>query len=250
MEKVKKKPKEMKKLLTLFMTVLLATMVFGQNQYQELLILKADGNWDKLIKKAEQYTLSDKTHKDPAPYYYLSYGLYKMSFKANRDEKYKKAYKDAFKAIGKMLRYDESGTAQQKYAEYIITLKTSLLELIQNDIDAGQPKRAFGWAMRMYKFGREYPPALFLDAALRYEKRDRTTARIRWEAGEKLLKDTDINSWSEIDKKVLQLGLYLSAKFLKKDLQTKQAKKMMNIGAPYFEGDEVWDAKYDEIVNQ
>lgn len=239
----------MKKLLTILTTILIASTVFGQ-KYQELLILKADGNWDKLIKQSEKYTLADKTHKDPVPYYYLSYGLYKISFEANRDEKYKGAYKDALTAIGKMIRYDESGEVAEKHTDYIATLKQSILELVQNDIDADQPKRAFGWAMRFYKFGRDYVPAIFLDAALRYAKNDRTTARMRWESGEKLLKDANVNDWSEIDKKCLMLGLYLSAKYLKKDLQLGEAKRIMNLGAPYFENDATWKAEYDEIVNQ
>lgn len=239
----------MKKILTLFITFLIAATVFGQDQYQELLILKADGNWEKLIQKAEKFTLKDDTHKDPVPYYYLSYGLYKISFDADRSDKYKRAYKDALSAIGKLIRYDKSGDVTKKYSEFISTLKQSVLELIQNDIDAGQPKRAFGWAMRLYKFGRNYPPALFMDAALRYKNRDRTTANIRWEAGEKLLKTAKVDDWSKVDKQCLMLGLYLSAKFLKKDLQTDLAKKMMNLGAPYFEGNKQWDSEYDEIVN-
>lgn len=239
----------MKKLLAVVVSILITSTTFSQGNYQQLLIYKANQNWEKLIKEAEKYTVRGSTHKDPAPYYYLAYGLYQMSFKANRDEKYSNAFKDAFTAISKMIRFDEYGTVVQKHEDFIDELKLSLLEIVRNDIDVKQYRRAFGWAMRYYKFGRHYIPALILDGGLRLRKNDRVTARMKWQLGRELLKKADVPSWSDADKKVFQLGLVTSAKALKEDLQQKEAKKMMNLGQPYFEGQDRWDALYDEVVN-
>lgn len=241
----------MKNLFTIAAGLLISISMFAQgNSYEDLLILKADGNWDKLIKKSEQYTLSNKTKKDAEPYYYFSYGLYKISLDADRDMgKYKNSYKDAFVAIGKMLRYDKSGDIQDKHSEYIDELKGSLLEIIQNELDNEEYRRAFGWVMRFYKFGRDYAPAYYLEAPLRYRNDDKSTARIKWENGDKLFKDADINAWSETDKKVLMTGIYQSAKVLKENLQAGRAKEYMNMAAPYLEELDGWDAMYDEIVN-
>lgn len=240
----------MKNLFTIAVGLLFSISLLAQgNSYEDLLILKADGNWDKLIKKSEQYTLSKKTKKDAEPYYYFSYGLYKMSFEADRDEKYKNAYKSSFVAIGKMLRYDKSGDVQEKHAEYISELKNSLLEIIQNELDNEDYNRAFGWVMRFYKFGRDYAPVYYLEAPLRYRKGDKSTARIKWESGDKLLKEADINSWSEADKKVFMVGIYQSAKVLKENLQAPKAKKYMNMAAPYLEEFDGWESMYDDIVN-
>jgi hypothetical protein len=239
----------MKKLLTVITALLISMSSFSQNTYEDLLIIKADGNWEDLIKKAEKYTLKGSSEDDALPYYYLSYGLYKISFQADRDEKYDNAYKDAFTAIGKMLRNDKSGEVQEKYAEFMGELKLSLLEIIQNEVENGEYRRAFGWTMRMYKFGRDYAPVYYLEGALRYRKNDKSTANVKWKAGDELIKEADINSWSEPDKKIFMLGLYETAKALKEDRQIDKAKAVMNIGAPYFEEDKRWQVYYDEIVN-
>lgn len=260
----------MRNLLTIIITLFISATLYSQKPYEELIILKADGNWDKLIKTSESITLNKKTHKDPLPYYFLAYGLYKMSFVADRDEKYKSAYKSSFTAISKMLRYDSDGSVERNHEEFVNELKLSLLEIIQNELGNEDYRRGFGWAMRFYKFGRDYVPAYFLDGALRYRKGDNSTARTKWDVGRALLEPDDdkvnnsvaqgirrrmspekrdINSWSKADKKIFMVALYQSALVLKENLQADLAKDFMNIGAPYFEDNETWNAYYDEIVN-
>lgn len=240
----------MKNLFSIIAILLISFGTFAQTKaYDDLLIMKADGNWEKLIKKAEQYTLSAKTKKDTDPYYYMAYGLYKISFESDRGDAYKNAYKDAFNSIGKMLRFDKDGSVAAEYEEFIDELKLSLLEIIQNEIDNEEYRRAFGWVMRMYKFGRDYVPAYYLEAPLRQRNDDASTARTKWQEGEKHLANQDINTWTPADKKFMILGLYQSAKALKENRQADKAKEVMNIGAPYFEGEDRWDEYYDEIVN-
>lgn len=239
----------MKKLITAFTALFITLSVFSQGSYDDLLIVKADADWAKLIKQAEKYTLKSSSSKDAEPHYYMAYGLYKISFQAERDDQYKNAYKDAFTSIGKMLRYDKSGEIASKYGEFISEMKLSLLEIIQNEVDNEEYRRAFGWAMRLYKFGRDYAPALYLEGALRSRNNDLTTARNKWSEADKLIKEADVASWSDADMQLLMLGLYQSAKVLVDLRQPDAAKEMMNIGAPYFEDNKRWDEKYDEIVN-
>lgn len=240
---------KMKKLITAFTALFITLSVFSQGSYEDLLIIKADADWEKLIKQSEKYTLKSSSSKDAEPYYYMAYGLYKISFQAERDDEYKNAYKDAFTSIGKMLRYDKSGEIESKHEEFVSEMKLSLLEIIQNEVDNEEYRRAFGWAMRLYKFGRDYAPALYLEGALRSRNNDLTTARIKWTEGDKLLQEADVQYWTEADKKLLMLGLYQSAKVLVHLRQVDAAKEMMNIGAPYFEDNERWSENYDEIVN-
>ena len=240
---------KMKKIITAIAVLFMTLNVFSQNTFEDLLIIKADADWEKLIKHSERYTNKSSSEKEPVPYYFLSYGLYKISFKAQRDEEYKGAYKDAFTAIGKMLRYDKTGEVEEKYSEYIGELKLSLLEIIQNETDNEEYRRAFGWTMRLYKFGRDYVPALFIEGALRSRNNDQSTARLKWTEANKLIKDQQIGDWSDADKKLLMLGLYQSAKALKDLRQPDKAKEFMDIGAPYFEEDKFWKSNYDDIVN-
>lgn len=239
----------MKKLLILSIAVFIATSVFSQNEYKALLIIQADGDWEDLIKKSERYTQRNKTEDDALPYYYMAYGLYKISFIGDRDEAYDNAYKDALTAIGKCIRNDDSGEVQEKYAEFFNEIKLTQLELIQNEFDNEQYRRAFGWVMRLYKFGRDYAPAKFLEGVCRYRNSDKATARLKWKEANKLMEEATPSEWSEGDRKLLMMGLYQSAKALKETFQKERANDLMNLGAPYFEGNERWQMYYDEIVN-
>lgn len=243
-----KNTKKMKNLLTLLAAFLIGSIVVAQD-YQDLLILKADGNWEKLIKEAEKYTLKSKTSDDPTPYYYLAYGQYKISFVGDRGDEYKNAYKDALSTVGKLNRKDDDGSVREKYSEFFDELKSSLMEIIENEFDAGEYRRAFGWVMRIYKFGRENISGKYIEAVCRYRNMDKATARSKWREAKELLKEADASQWSEIDKKMIMFGMYESAKVLVESRQDDQAKEIMNLGAQYFEDNEEWNAWYDEIVN-
>ncbi len=239
----------MKNLLTLVFTLFIAVSTFAQGDYQDLLIIKADGDWEELIKKSERYTLKSSSEDDAIPYYYMAYGLYKISFVGDRDEKYDNAFKDALTAISKMIKKDKNGEVQEKHAEFINELKMNLLELIQNEFGNDEYRRAFGWVMRLYKFGRNYPQAKYLEGVCRYRNTDKSTARLKWKEGQELLESSEPNSWGEADKQLMMLGLYESAKVLKESRQSDRAKEIMNLGAPYFEDNDKWQEYYDEIVN-
>ncbi|MEX2483065.1 MAG: hypothetical protein WED10_00800 [Brumimicrobium sp.] len=239
----------MKNLLTILTALVFSTATFAQGEYQDLLILKADENWEKLIKTAEKYTLKNKTSDDPVPYYYLAYGQYKISFIGDRDDAYDNAYKDALTTVGKLNRKDDDGAVREEYSEFFDELKSSLLEIIQNEFDNEEYRRAFGWVMRIYKFGRDNISGKYIEAVCRYRNMDKATARVKWREAKELLKEVDASQWSEVDKKMIMFGMYESAKVLVESRQDKQAKEIMNLGAEYFDEYERWNEYYDEIVN-
>lgn len=240
----------MNKLLTLVTTVFFGLTVFCQIDEDELLILKADRNWEKLIRTAEKYTTSNKTKNEPIAYYYMAYGLYNISFIGDRPEDYKNAYKDALTTVGKMQRKDADGAVQKEYEDFFVELKMSLLEIIRNEFDAGEYRRAFGWVMKIYKFGRDNISGKFLEGACRYRNTDKATARTKWKEGAELI--SQIESPKEFDKadlEMIKFALYEAAKCQKEGRQIEDAKEIMNYGAQWFEEDENWQRYYDEIVN-
>ena len=97
----------MKRIIGLF--ILLMSNFLAQAQapgFDDLKILYADANYEKLVKVAENYTLKDELKKDPIPFVWLAKGLYKISLSGSDDEKYKTAYKlnMCHHAVGKIIR--------------------------------------------------------------------------------------------------------------------------------------------------
>lgn len=241
----------MKRVFTL-LTVLIAFAFnnYAQGDYEHLLIYKADQNWEKLIQESEKLTLKNKTKNDPVPYYYMAYGLYKISFIGDRPDSYKNAYKDALTVVGKMGRKDSDGAVMEEYDEFFNELKASLLEIIKNDIEADEYRRAFGWIMKIYKFDRNHIGGKYLEGAARYRNGDKATARAKWKEAADLIAELESTSdWMEADKNMIKFGMYESAKCQIDARQVEAAKEIMNYGAQWFEEDEDWKKWYDEIVN-
>ena len=241
----------MRIVFTFLMVLSIVLNSFTQgNDYDELLILKADQNWEKLILKAEKMTNRNRTEDDPVYYYYLAYGLYKISFIGDRPDEYKNAFKDALTIVGKLGRKDEEGYVEEEYAEFFDELKGSLLEIIRNEIETGEYRRAFGWVMKIYKFDRDNIAGKYLEGACRFRNGDKSTARLKWKEGKELIDALDsVDHWTESDRAMIKFGLYESAKCQKESRQQEAATEIMNIGAQWFEEDEDWQRWYDEIVN-
>lgn len=244
------KIKRMKKLLTLALLAV-GFGVFGQEDYEELLILKADNNWDKLIKKSAGYTEKDKTKNDPLPYYYLAVGLYNISFDADRDmDNYKNAYKDCMSTIGKFMRKDKDSSVFLDKRDFFSEVKMSLVETIKNDIEAGDYRKAFSWVTKVYKFDRYELGAKYLEGACKHNSGDKSTARYKWKEADEILASTkSVSDWREEDLELLKLGVMESAKCMAESRQMDKAKEMLDKVAPWFETDDDFKRKYNEIVN-
>jgi hypothetical protein len=239
----------MKKLITLALSMTTGLFLIAQD-YDDLLILKADKNWEKLITSAEKYTLKDATKNDAVPYYYMAYGLYKISFVGDRKEEFKNAFKNSLGVIGKMDRKDPDKAVFNKYQDFFEEVKGTLFEMIRNDIEADDYRRSFGWVMNMYKFGRDDIGAKFLDGTCRYRNGDKATARAKWKEGKDLISALgSIDELLEIDREIIKFALYQSAKCQVDARQPAEAKAIMNLGAQWFEDDKDWKRYYDEIVN-
>lgn len=244
----------MKNILTLICLALVALTANAQApNYDDLKILYADANYEKLAKVASGYTENDKTKKDVLPYIWLSKGLYKISLSGSDNDKFKNAYKDAIKYLGKGITYDHKyneGATLEEHKEFIESFQLSLQELIENEISSGNFKRAYGWVIKYQKVTSQMVGVKYLLGACKYEDQDKATARAMWNEGDALMTEiTSIKGWSEADINIFRSGLLLSANAMVKARQADKARALLNKAAQWFEEDEVWKEQYNEIVN-
>ncbi len=247
----------MKNLILVFAILLCAGTSLAQPPvYDDLKILYADADYEKLIKKAEAYTLKDKTSKDALPYIWLAKGLYKISLSDISDEKYKNAYKDALKYMGKGIKYDikynEMMTVRE-HEEFLHELQSSLQMRVEQEMatgDVGGFKKGFSWALKYDKITTNGIVVKYVAGACKYNSGDKPGARRDWQEGEALLKDVEsVEGWSEADKNMMKMGVLHSAKAMMEANQKDSARALLGKVAQWFEGDSDWQVRYDEIVN-
>ena len=244
----------MKHLLTIFGFLAIAFAGFSQGpDYTDLRILYADQDYEKLAKEAEKYTTNDKTKKDVLPYFWLAKGLYKISLSGSDDDRFKNAYKDAIKYLGKGITYDNKyndGGAMVQEREFVGTFQMSLAETIINEMITDNFKRAFGWAIKYQKITNNEIAAYYTMGACKFYDNDKTSARDYWTKADKMLGDIEsIEDWSDADKRMLKMGVLFSAKALKDSKQDSKASDLVGKVSQWFEEDPDWQAQYDEIVN-
>jgi hypothetical protein len=242
---------DMKKLIGLF--ILLVSSLTSNAQapgYDDLKILFADANYEKLVKVAENYTLKEELKKDPLPFIWLAKGLYKISLSGTDDEKYKTAYKDAIGAMGKAMKNDKDGTLLSDHQEFMDEFQNSLVEMINNDLAAKDYNKASGWVIKYYKITKNPVGAKYLDGAAKYRKADKGGANTSWKEAETILGSiTSIENWSEADKEMLKIGVLQTAECYIAGKQMEKAKSVLNKIAQWYEEDEEFKAKYDELIN-
>lgn len=243
----------MKKLITVFALFLYATSVSAQApDFNDLQILYADGKYEKLAAAADKYTQKDNTKKEIPPYFWAAKGLYKISLSGTDEPKFKNAYKDAIKYLGKGMKYDRKyneGSMTSEEEEFVSLFQRSLYETIDNELSAKSFKRGGSWAIKYIKITTNPVGAKYVLGACKFFDEDRTTARELWkEANGMLEKIESIENWSEADKNILQIGILYSSKALKKSRQEDKAKELVAKVSDWFKKDENWKEKQNEIL--
>lgn len=227
-------------------------MVFSQT-YDELKILFADGNYEKLLDRAIKITENDKRKQESAAYFWAAHALYKISITGETDEKYKNAYQEAIAYLGKGLKYDIKSNDRAsilEFDEFLEEFQLSLQIRIMNEWEQQLPKKAYSLAIKYVKITENPVGAKYMAGACKLLDGDQGTSRTLWTDADKLMEGIEsIDSWGQADKDILMNGILASAEALKTKRQIDKAKILLNKAAPWFEGNEVWQAKYDEIVN-
>jgi hypothetical protein len=202
---------------------------------------------------AENYTVKDKTKKDILPYIWLSKGLYKISLSGTDNEKFKNAYKEAIKYLSKGIKYDlkyNEGSTIEEEREFVDEFQLSLQEIIENEVSSGGFKKAYGWTIKYNKITLNPVGAKFMMGACKHEDQDKPSARTLWQEAQKMMDELEsMDGWSEADKNMMMLGILYSANAMKKSRQEEKARALLGKASQWFEEDEVWKEKYDEIVN-
>ena len=241
----------MKYIFSLLAITITALTASAQSpDYDDLKILYADANYEKLVKEADKYTQKDDSKKHPQPYYWAARGLYKVSIQGSDDENFKNAYKDAINYLGKGLKYDSDPGISAEFREFVSEFQMSLVERINNDIAAGDSRKAYAWILKYKKASNNLLGQLFMEGASKYASNDKGGAKTVWKTAETDLENlTSLDGYSEADKIMLRNGIIQTSEAYIAMRQQDKAKQLLGKVANWYEDDEDFKEKYDEIVN-
>lgn len=242
----------MKNILSTLLFSFVLGVGFGQKEQDELRILYADGNFEKLAKVADKYTNSDATKKEPWVYLWLSKGLYKIHVGGSNNEVFKNAYKESINAMNKCIKFDKTGTvlSDPDNKEFLDVLQSSLVEQIENEISTGNFRKAFSWNNTYKKLSSNLAGQVYLEGACKFRTDDKSTAFTLWRTGDAMLKEiSSFSEWSEADITLFRIGVIQTAECYVNIKKVDDAKNLLNKVAQWFEDDEEFQEVYNKIVN-
>lgn len=242
----------MKNLFFLFIVLIGYTIPASAQppKYDDLLIYFADGDYEKLVDKAEKYITDSDTKKDPLPYLYSAKANFEMSKDQMYDEDFPKAYNDAIGNAAKAMKYDKDGEVFETEQKFFTDLKTSIVEEIKNMIEEQEYNRMRGSIMKLQRMDPNDVGSYYMLGAAQFQIKDKSGAKISIEKGDlKLSEIQSVDNWRPIDYEMLRLGVIEYSNYLVTSGQSGEAKKIMGKVKQWFEEDEIFMKKYDEIVN-
>lgn len=235
-------------LLAIITLTFLAPAIQAQDEYDDLLILYVDGDYEKLISKAERY--AEKDRKAPQPLLYLSKAYYEISKDEELRDEYPKAFRDAMKNASKYSRKDKEREFWDVNAEYFAELRSEAMREADLFMAEKDP-RGLSQASRIYKYLVDIDPddvsSSMMYCAVLYQLNRRGEAdMIMRDLGPKL---TNINTdrMDDDQKEMLKFGFIQYAEYLKEQGRADSARVTMNIAHPYFKDDNEFQLSYDEI---
>ncbi len=243
----------MKNLVLLFLFVV--GTAFNSNaqppHYDDLVIYYADGDYEKLLKRAEKYTLKADTKKDPLPYLYLAKANFEMSKDGKWADDYPKAFKDAIGYAGKCMRYDKEKVVYNEHIGFFTDLKIAVVEELKNLIDEGSFGKMMGTIAKLHRFASDDVGSYFLKAAAQYNTKDKSGGKLTAkEAYLKLDAVESVEGWRPIDLEMLRIGVIEYCKAKINMNQTPEAKTLLGKVKQWLEDDEEFMSYYDCVVNR
>jgi hypothetical protein len=247
--------------------IFLGGFLFNSNaqapEYDDLVQYYADGDYDKLLKKAFKYTQGDKTKKHALPYYYLSIANFQISKGHDLLEKYPKAFKDAVKYAGKCIQKDKDSVIVVEKMGLFTDLKVAINEELRNLAESEEYNRMPSVLSQMIKIDKYSVGAHFLKISAYYVKKDKANIKKYTKICNDLFDninaeqysideendDYDLINRKKADLELLKIGIMEYTKILVANKQSEKAEDIMGKTKQWYPEDKEYKAAYDEIVN-
>ena len=199
--------------------------------YDDLIILFADGKYEKLIDECLKYNDKDATRNDALPYFYLAKGYYGLSQQGDRAPEYKNAFKSAAQAMGKFYKKDKAGSFYAENEEFIENFKSAAAEIMLNEYEAKNYRKSATSANVFKKTSPDNIGADFMIAASKFMDKDRSSAISIWRDVEKsFLELESINTNSVADVRVYKEAIIATAECMIQAKQVDRARKILEKG--------------------
>jgi len=240
----------MKKLLLIALPLLFAPKLYAQGDYDNLLEMLVDEKYDKLLYRAEKYTLDDKTKKDPIPYLYLSMAFYEISKRPEdfKEDLTKGAFKNSLKYVVKYRKKDKESVYYAEYQDYFDKLRKGCIS--EADIYNDQEKftKSKGYYKYLTGLDKNDPGAWLMKGYTEHKLKSRKDAGLSFGKAKTIVDEMGCDYLTKVQMGLLKSAIITCAEMWDDEGQSDLAKEWLEIGYEYFKDDKEFNVTYEMIL--
>lgn len=233
----------------LLLTAFYVAPAFSQsdNNYDDLLELYVDEKYEKLIYKAEDYTIKEKTKKDPLPYLYLSMGCFQLSKDETKAEKFPKAFKNALKYAGKFVKKDKKSEYTNEAEDYFAELREVTMEEAENQMINEKWTKAKGSYKYLVNLDSKDPGAKLYMAYATFKMKSMREASIMMDEALTILDERDLSTLGAEQKSLLKNAIIALIEWPENGEYREKIKSILEKTKDYLGGDKEFDRAYNSF---
>jgi tetratricopeptide (TPR) repeat protein len=241
----------MNKITSLFVCLLLTGLLYAQPEkdFEDLLLPFVDAKYEKVLYKAEKYTLEDETKKEPLPYLFMSMSYFNIS--RMEDEKMKTKFpdaaKNAIKSLTKYAKLDKEKKYAEEYADFFKDIRQTIISEAETFNDQNKFTKAKANYASLEQIDANDAGAKVM-LALTFERmKSKKEAEMKYAEAKKLLSEKTATVSNETQKNFLKNSIIALVNNMVSKNEKSAAKEWMDLGMEWFGEDNEYKVTYESL---
>lgn len=217
-------------------------------EYDKILAMLVDEDYEKVLYKAEPYTLKDDTKKDPIPYLYISMAYFEMSKRGEFEEKYPKAFKESLKYCSKHRKKDKDNQYFGEFSDFFSELRQAAMVSAEIELDQEKWTRAKGIYKYLVDIDSNDAGAILMMSYCLMKDKAKKEAEENLAEAKKIMEEKGVDGLAKEQMNLLKAAIINVAGEFDATGMRAEAREWMEKGKEHFEDDDEFMGHYRDIV--
>lgn len=239
----------MKKLLLFILLLPLGYAAQAQDDYDNLLEMLVDEKYEKLLYRAEKYTLDDKTKKQPLPYLYMSMAYYEINKTPEEfDEDLSgKAFNNCLKYCVKHRKKDKENEYYTEYEDFFDDVRKGAIAEAELNIDMLKFTKSKSYFKYLVSIDKSDPGAWMMKGMSEFKLKSRKDSGLSWDKAKEIVESGGAEVLTEVQLGLFKRAIIYCAEMWDEAGESEKARTWLELGYEYFKDDREYNVTFESI---
>lgn len=222
----------------------------AQGDYDNLLEMLVDEKYEKLLYRAEKYTLDDKTKKDPLPYLYMSMAYFEIG---KEPELYDEdlsgsAFKNCLKYCVKHRKKDKEDEYYAEYEDFFDDVRQGAIAEAELNNDMLKFTKSKGFYKYMTSIDENDPGAWLMKGYSEWKLKSRKDSGLSWDKAKEIVESGGAEILTDVQLNLFKSAIIYCAEMWDEEGEAAKAREWLEIGYEFFKDDREFNVTYETIA--